>query len=113
MIVRGFGLGSPRNGLPEPRRWYSYQGTRTAQEEDAPRQPGITARAVAALRALGGEASALEARAVMELDGGGPVDPRHLNVALHRLARKNPPQVTRCGRDGNTVRWRLEPGGEG
>lgn len=119
MSVRAAGLGSPRNGLTELRR-YTYRGTgediltppppRTAGARQEG-QPGIPDRVLAALRSLGGEASTPEIRAIVEFDGGPAFNPNYLVQVLNSLARRDPPVVTAAGREsagsGRAVRWQL------
>jgi hypothetical protein len=129
--IRATGLGSvrarpgpSRNGLPGV--GYVYQGTGADRLEPPPRwaagsrrerQPEVSVRALAALAALGGEASTTEIRTAVELDGGPAFEPQYLITVLGRLARRDPPRVTQCGRErsgrGRTARWRLGPGAGG
>lgn len=119
MSVRAIGLGSARNGLADNWRPYVYRGT--GEDVLAPRlaaaagnrRPGLPGRVLAALRSLGGEASTPEIRAALELDGGPTFRPGYLVQSLDRLARRDPPEVTRGGRErtgkGRAGRWQLGP----
>lgn len=110
----------PRNGLPLG-DGYVYRGS--GRDEDEARearsrrrqQDGLPDRILAALRALGGEASTPEIRARVELDGAPPFHPGYFLQVLMRLSRRDPPAVTAAGREesgsGRPVRWRLGPGG--
>ena len=126
MSVMAFSLGSPhRNGMP-PAGGYVYRGSGVDELELPPQRraggsrPGRKAtaprRVLAALRSLGGEASTPEVRAAVELDGGPAFHPAYTGQVLARLARRDPPLVTRSGeRDGSThaARWQLGPGSGG
>jgi len=78
-------------------------------------QAALPDRILAALRALGGEASTPELRARVELDGAPPFHPGYFLQVLMRLSQRDPPAVKAAGREesgsGRPVRWRLEPGG--
>jgi len=125
MIVRGAGLGSDRNGLPEA-DLYVYRGCGVDVLEARGSRAGtyrgkrsrwLPDRVLAALEALGGEATGPEIRNRVELDGGAPFLPQYMNQVLSRLARRDPPAVVLAGRDssanGRPGRWRLGPGAGG
>lgn len=124
MSVRAAGLGSARNGLlPEEWKPYVYRGTGVDVLE-VPKppparsrrkgQPRLPERITAALESLGGEASTTQIRVALELDGGPAFTPGYLGLSLGRLARRDPPLVTRAGREccgvGRPARWHLGPG---
>jgi hypothetical protein len=126
MIVKAVSLGSPRNGLPGS-GGYVYRGTGIDVLEPPPQRrvtgsrPGPKAKAprrvLAALRSLGGEAATPEIRRAMEFDGGPPFHPAYVSQVLARLSRRDPPLVTRRGRerDGSShaARWQLADGAAG
>jgi len=121
--ISSAGLGSASDGLAEP--CYAYRGTGRDRLEPSPQQavaarrrmgkPDVAVRALAALRALGREATTAEIRAAVELDGGPAFEPQYLITVLGGLARRDPPMVVQCGREqagrGRVARWRLAAGG--